>query len=802
MPSGAKPLYLSGRVLESRDLARSIPTSGVDVWVVQARGSAVQLQRQLLQAGLQIVGYLEKDAYLVLGVQEQIIRLSGLEAWGNFRPEWKIAPECWRLGPTASVRLVAWPGKTLGELSFSRHLRIIRVTRDFEGTEHALVQILGDWSSELLRLAARPEVSWIEPERQVVFQNDEALWVVQGGDFTTHNAPLFEKGVTGQGEIIAVADSGLDGDACQFRFSADEGARTLYNTTQPPAVLITDPDNKVITYYLLEGADAYDDFSKQGHGTHVAGSAAGDNFAHLAQGTEAGRDPQDGMAPAARLVIQDIGRRDGNQVGLTDSMVDLFQQAYDSGARVHNNSYGKTTPDINYSSDSREVDSAAWRLQDLVIVYSSGNLGPGDRTLAGLGATAKNSVVVGASLAGVSNRGYGVCHFSSQGPTADGRIKPDLVAPGAVRSARETDWIQGSGTDIYGNPIAYSTTDPPNNNCAVDESFRVGTSYAAPLVAGAAALVRQYFRQGHYPSGSGPAGGFPPSAALVKAILINAAESIGSAPNSVPGPLYDVSRGEKISDMEAAPNFIEGWGSLRLSRTVIFEGSNRKLAVLADVWNDGQERGAAGGPPMEEGMSRQWLLRQVSARSPLRVTLCWLDPAGAAGSGRTLVNDLDLEVEAAGALYRGNVNFVENRNQPAGGAGPDELNPLEQVIITPGSGEVLVRVRARRVPGNGVETPFPSRRQGYALVATGDFGGVCEGPQCLEVDGAGDGGDDASILDGADGGADPAAEASGPDAAGEDQPAGEMVVGGCACGSGGGGILVIWPAFFLWRRKR
>ena len=90
--------------------------------------------------------------------------------------------------------------------------------------------------------------------------------------------------------------------------------------------------------------------------------------------------------------------------------------------------------------------------------------------------------------------------FSSRGPCQDGRIKPDVVAPGTWISSLQSQ----SATDLY----AWSPIDSLYQ-------YQGGTSQAGPHASGAAAVFVQYYRQSH--------GGVTPSPALVKAALINAA---------------------------------------------------------------------------------------------------------------------------------------------------------------------------------------------------------------------------------------------------------------------------------------
>ncbi|MGH9940150.1 MAG: hypothetical protein ACREAM_28245, partial [Blastocatellia bacterium] len=121
----------------------------------------------------------------------------------------------------------------------------------------------------------------------------------------------------------------------------------------------------------------------------------------------------------------------------------------------------------------------------------------------------------------------------------------------------------------------------------------------------------------------------------------------------------------------------------------------------------------------------------VSTVEPLRITLVWSDPKAAPSASVALVNNLDLEiVDPQGAVYRGNVNFANAYSQPASGGGFDNLNPVEAVYIQfPLFGTYTARVIGANVPGNGQmqvvaqpgDQPIDSNRQGYALIATGNF---------------------------------------------------------------------------------
>ena len=91
--------------------------------------------------------------------------------------------------------------------------------------------------------------------------------------------------------------------------------------------------------------------------------------------------------------------------------------------------------------------------------------------------------------------------FSCMGPTSDGRIKPDILAPGV-----NIDSAGSSGTQTP--------------SCSV--TTKTGTSMSTPIVAATAALISQYLEEGYYPSGEPvAANGFVPSAATLKAMIVH-----------------------------------------------------------------------------------------------------------------------------------------------------------------------------------------------------------------------------------------------------------------------------------------
>ena len=377
------------------------------------------------------------------------------------------------------------------------------------------------------------------------------------------------------------------------------------------------------------------------------------------------------MAPGAKLVIQDGGFATdncGDLPGIGCPVVDLnpiFQQAYDQGARIHTNSWGDEENNPvkgRYTAGSQDADEFMWNNKDFLLVFAAGNDGPGTGSI-GSPSTAKSVVSVGATLRASSANS--MASFSSCGPTQDGRIKPDVTMPGSGILSANAD-----------NNVS-------SNNCNTRSSS--GTSMAAPGAAGAAALIRQYFTDGWYPSGSPvPGDAFTPSAALLKATLMNSAVN--------------------MTGTAAIPGNCQGWGRVLLDEALFFPGESRELFAEDD------STGFATG---SSGASRSFGFT-VSGGEPLKATLTWTDFPATPLASPTLVNDLDLVVTGPGGTYRGNV-FSGGASTTGGSA--DRLNTVEQVLLAnPPAGSYTVEVRSFTVP---------SGPQPFSLVVTGALSAPC-----------------------------------------------------------------------------
>ncbi|MEA2694845.1 MAG: hypothetical protein QOJ16_4232, partial [Acidobacteriota bacterium] len=668
-------------------VARSAAVTGAtdEYMLVKFPGPVSAQQIAALKAsGARIYTYLPYYTYLVKMQAGQGKALHDLKAaagasWtGPYHPYYKISKHAAAVSATPaddkiagnfqSVMVDVFPDADLQKVvSQIKELGVRGVVGSKPGSFFSRVRILLS-PREIVRfreeLAQIPEVFWLDLEPRRELLNDTTIWVGQSGLSAGQTTPVFTHGIFGEGQTVAIIDTGIDADMCFFRdttkglppTNACNGG-TVVDNTQRKIVAVD-----FLTSSECSGGIAATEWDTQNHGTHVAGTVAGDNFANLLTHNTA-----DGMAPGAKLVIQDAGfltDNCGDLPGIGCPVVDLkpiFLQAYTQGARLHTNSWGDNENGAvqnNYTAASQDVDQFMWDHKDDLIFFAAGNAGPGTSTV-GSPSTNKNGVSVGATLRGTS--ADSMASFSSCGPTDDGRIKPDITVPGSN--------IVSAGND--GNV--------GTNNCGtLTES---GTSMASPGAAGLTALIRQYYTDGWYPSGVKTAGnGFTPSGSLLRATLVNSAVNMTGA--------------------TAIPSNCQGWGRVLLDNALFFSGDGRKLVATDDT---------TGFPSGSVNVDRTFTYTVNSNTQPLKVTLAWTDFPSNPAANPHLNNDLDLIVTGPAGTFKGN---VFSGGVSATGGTADRRNNLEQVLLaTPAAGVYTVTVRAINVP-NG---PQP-----FALVVTGD----------------------------------------------------------------------------------
>jgi subtilisin family serine protease len=577
--------------------------------------------------------------------------------------------------PDADVLRVAETIRALGigdivgkqESSFFSRIRLLLTPAEIAAIREPLARI--------------PEVFWIDTEPRKALLNDTTIWVGQSGLNGNMATPVFDHGIYGEGQVVAIVDTGIDPDMCYFR-DPSSGPPPRNECDGGTAVDLA--QRKVIAVNFLDAGECAggitgDEWDTQDHGSHVAGTVGGDDFAKIFI-----HNAGDGMAPGAKLVIQDGGYavdECGDLPGIGCPVVDLkpiFQQAYDQGARIHTNSWGdqeNNPSQNNYTTACQDVDEFMWDHKDFILVFAAGNSGPAAGSV-GSPATAKSTLSVGATQRGSSANS--TAGFSSCGPTDDGRLKPDVMIPG------------------QGIVSANSDNDASSNNC--NTRTMSGTSMAAPGAAGLLALIRQYYMDGFYPSGIASApDGFTPTAALLRATLVNSTQALNN---------------------NVMPSNCHGWGRILLDNALYFASEERRLSVVDDA------AGFATGS-VNEAQTLTFTVHPSAAT--FKATLAWTDYPSTPAANPHINNDLDLEVVGPGGTYFGN---VFNAGESILGGSPDRKNTLEQVFMkSPAPGEYTVTVRSFNVP-NGPQ-PFALVVSGAASKA-GTPGATCgAAAECL-----------------------------------------------------------------------
>ena len=654
----------------SADLTLEEAPDGVSPWVVQFSGPTGLPETSLLEAGgMRLHGYLPDHAYLVTGTaaQAEAIREtpgSGVRWVGAFEPGFRISPAIGTQTFRDPVRAGAAERTLLvrvfdDPVTAADHYRALgaEILEIIDNAYESIV-VLDLEPSRITSLAADPLTWFVEEKPETFLLNQTTRWVVQSN--VSNLTPVWDHGVTGLGEIVTIMDSGVDYNSCYFR----------ENGNLPPG-----PSHRKIINYTTFGGDVYDGCGT-GHGTHVAGTIAGD------QSYITGNPQNAGMAYEAQLTVQDVGA-DGfldcllGFVNVPASLTNAFNASYALGARVHSNSWGSSSN--SYDTYAVNVDQFMWNNPDFLVVFANGNGGPGAGTV-GSPATAKNLISVGATQQAPNQNT--IASYSSRGPASDGRYKPTVTAPGGDSNGYIVSADNNSGN-------------PPSPTCNTQGSPFAGTSMATPVISGLAALTRQYFRDGFYPDGIGGGDPVPVTAAAVKAVLVNAATDVGTP---------DI------------PNNNEGFGRLLLDDGLFFDGDSRELRVEQDAG-------------LATGETRTFTYEIDSPGEPFEVVLCWTDFPASQGASVALVNDLDLRVTApGGAVYLGN---RLSGGQSTTGGSADRRN-VEEIfrLNSPATGIYTLEIEAINVPQGGA--------QPFALASTGSFAGWPDDPASAPGDGAGD----------------------------------------------------------------
>jgi uncharacterized repeat protein (TIGR01451 family) len=690
---------------------------------------------ELEKSGGRIISYVPNNAYLIYGDAPALARM---QAWaggadyvqweGNFENDYKIHPgarltdEKGQPQPpitdTFAVQLVDDAEANAATLGVIDRLRLGPVQSQYRVLNYlnVIVRLPPDRLNEI---AAQPEVVSIQPYYDRHMLDERQDQIVAGnlsGSSPTgpgYLAWLASKGFTqaqftNSGFVVDVSDSGVDngtttpGHYALYQFGNPSlSSRVIYNRLEGTA-------NGGST---LQGCD--------GHGNLNAHIIAGfsdlstNGFLHT---DSTGYSYDLGICPFVKVgssVIFDPSSF------TSPSYPKLQGDAYRDGARISANSWGADVAGV-YDVDAQAYDALvrnastnfAGTNRQMVIVFSAGNAGSGTKTI-NSPSSAKNVIAVGAtenvrsmSTANGGNSASGndgssisdtgadnandIISFSSRGPCADGRMKPDIVAPGthitggAPQSGAAT--TNGTGTAIScfdGSGVSAlsggGTVGNANNFFPLGQQFYTessGTSHSTPCVAGACALLRQYFINN---------GLTPPSPAMTKASLINSARYM---------------TGVSANDNLWSPN--QGMGELNLGAA--FDGVPRVLRdqVAVDTFNN-------------TGTTRVFTGTINDPTKPFRVTLAWTDAPGST-TGNAFNNDLDLTVTIAGVVTNTYLGNVFSGAFSVVGGSADARNNVESVFLPADTaGNFTVTVSAANITSDGVPNVAPALDQDFAL---------------------------------------------------------------------------------------
>ena len=310
----------------------------------------------------------------------------------------------------------------------------------------------------LAQIAALPAVLNVEPVPDFTLTDEVQSQIIAGnlnGDHTQPTGPGYLAWLIGMGfsqdpsdyPIVDVTDDGID-----------DGSLTPVHADFYVLGSKANPDRLVYNYDWTSDPSAA---GTKGHGNLNASIVAGYN-------NLTGAAYEDAQGYNYGLGINPFGRVAGSKVfssvwgwDLPNSdFRALVSNTYLSGARISTNSWGSasygsyTWDDQTYDALVRDAVGTQPGNQEIIVVFSAGNDGPLSGTTGSPG-NAKNVLTVGAAESyrptwtdgcGIgplgSDHANDMANFSSRGPTDDGRLKPDLVAPGTH--------IQGAASQVAG----------------------------------------------------------------------------------------------------------------------------------------------------------------------------------------------------------------------------------------------------------------------------------------------------------------------------------------------------------------
>lgn len=653
--------------------------------------------RELLDAGLTLLDYLAHDTYTAsLSVPADLAAspFASLVRWeAEIEPRDKVLlgaeleePAPWNAVPDSDRRRVlVVMHDDVEEQDGAAVLAGAGLRGDQTGS--GTVWLVEAGLAQIEALSRRDEVMTIAPGPEPIRPQNLDVRAAVGTDLVQKLLPTvcggdaLYIGLTGANVRVGVVDFGIDELHPDF---GPHAAESVCGITPPSRFYLTDP-------------------SMVGHGTHVASILAG-NGAQSCALLGMGAFDLRGHAPRACL---------GEYIGFPDESLEYLEAVIEDRTQVFNHSYVLHNPPM-YLAVDREYDrwirgglvfkrwsdkhwlSRRNEMPSRVHVFAAGNFGicgeAGSVHFAGyhsVGVSAKNALVVGS----IDVEGLTLSQFSSLGPTFDGRVKPEVVAPGTHQSHSTAapcpvDPFPGLG-------VVAATL-------ASDYTRMSGTSMAAPVVTGVIALMMEAVDDLDF--------GLEPDdlrASTWRALVVNTAQDLVRTTPPATSPNPDTG---SVTTYDAEVDHATGFGMVRAIAAC-------DAASHPNRWFEASL--AANGDFLTACIP---VLRDTPE---LSVTLAWDDPPGALITDEEvprLVNDLDLELIAPDgtpfqpftvpALPVGDqavdigIGAISAADLPPAAPARDDRNNVERAIVHgPRRGTWMLRVRASHL-ADGWTQPF------------------------------------------------------------------------------------------------
>ncbi|KAG2777715.1 hypothetical protein PC129_g8356 [Phytophthora cactorum] len=538
------------------------------------------------------------------------------------------------------------------------------------------LQDLRTWTNIVALVVVESSVEWMD-ERHEITQNllrgeEQERWTrMQSHRRLDAYVPSLvgvdsarEAGIRGNDVVVGITDTGLYLYHDQF----DQDDRDIFSSIKLSA-------RKVVMYNGWANKADEAETITCGHGTHVSGLLAGSSFS--------GKNTNLGIADKARIAFMDIGTQSETCTGQLNCAVslatpadasDLLKSQIDAGARIFSFSWG--TPGSDYSSQARDLDAFIYENPDVLVVVAAGNSGEssntGQRTISSPSG-AKNVISVGASLnSAASFTDFGcpdifnertVASFSSAGPTTDGRLKPDVVAPGMS--------LLSSQSEAPGSTRESSAT------CSLQ-----GTSQATPVITGVAVLLYEWLRDGWWKNGTKNTAYAMKTvpASLLKALIIHSGDTLQQRMATLPasGVVSCSSLASDATDVKF-PDVYQGYGKPNLTNIVDFTAvsgnssgnSSDGLPSLYFLPNSTENS-----EPSVAHNGEMVISFTVARDVDLRATLVWTDPPGSTQATSQLQHDLDLIVRVRNGTHTFNPLTADSST------GRDSKNNVEMVQVS------------------------------------------------------------------------------------------------------------------------